>query len=122
MDDETQPKQTVWNEIVNWFKEAADWVQENLGDPELARIATKGSEFLLEKLWDAEHGGFSWRVTREGEPIPDAAGNDVTQAYGQAFCLDGHGEVVPACLTEIGPVKRAGNVVGLDGLPDRLGQ
>lgn len=36
MADDTKPKQTVWNKIVNWFKDAADWVQENLGDPELA--------------------------------------------------------------------------------------
>lgn len=36
MADQTKPKRTIWQKIIDWFKDAADWVQENLGDPELA--------------------------------------------------------------------------------------
>ncbi|MEZ5217805.1 MAG: DUF6603 domain-containing protein [Ilumatobacteraceae bacterium] len=31
-----EPETTIWEDIVRWFKDAAEWVQENLGDPELA--------------------------------------------------------------------------------------
>ncbi|MGP4090923.1 DUF6603 domain-containing protein [Streptomyces sp. KR55] len=33
----TQPP-NAFEELIKWFKEAADWVQENLGDPEIAEM------------------------------------------------------------------------------------
>ncbi len=52
--------------------------------------AAQGVDFLREKMWDAEHGGFVSLVTREGEV--KSAGNSFTlgkTAYGNAFALYG---------------------------------
>ena len=62
-------------------------LSEFLDDPVLARLALKGSEFLLEHVRDAEHGGFFWLVNRDGSAIANADGNYITQAYGQAFAI-----------------------------------
>ncbi len=36
------------------------------GNGELAGMARHGVDFLLEKMWDKEHGGFFWMMDREG--------------------------------------------------------
>jgi mannobiose 2-epimerase len=47
--------------------------------------ATHGLAFLRDRMWDPEHGGFYWLVTRDGTPIPEHDGRLVKQAYGNAF-------------------------------------
>lgn len=36
------------------------------GNGELAEMAAHGVDFLLDKMWDNEHGGFFWMVDRKG--------------------------------------------------------
>ena len=36
------------------------------GNGELAKMASHGVDFLLEKMWDNEHGGFFWMLDRKG--------------------------------------------------------
>jgi mannose/cellobiose epimerase-like protein (N-acyl-D-glucosamine 2-epimerase family) len=43
-------------------------------------LARRGVRFLLEKMWDAEHGGFVWEVERNGrlaEPRKDTCGHAI---------------------------------------------
>ncbi len=50
------------------------------GDGRCLELAEHGVRFLLDRLWDAEHGGFFWTANRKGEPV-------VTKkiVYGQSF-------------------------------------
>ncbi|WP_296705610.1 AGE family epimerase/isomerase [Algoriphagus sp.] len=43
--------------------------------------ATHGFEFLRDKMWDYENGGFHWLVNKQGQQI----GNPMKTAYGNAF-------------------------------------
>lgn len=43
--------------------------------------AAHGFDFLKNKMWDAENGGFYWLVDKQGNPI----GNPMKTAYGNAF-------------------------------------
>jgi mannobiose 2-epimerase len=47
--------------------------------------AAHGFHFLRDRLWDQEDGGFYWLVTRDGRVKPDAHGQVIKQAYGNAF-------------------------------------
>lgn len=49
--------------------------------------ATHGFEFLRDKMWDKEHGGFYTLVTKKGERIPRE--NEEKTAYGNAFAIYG---------------------------------
>jgi mannobiose 2-epimerase len=48
-------------------------------------MAAQGFRFLRDAMWDAEYGGFYWRVSRDGAPRIEDPGNPDKQAYGQAF-------------------------------------
>jgi mannobiose 2-epimerase len=49
----------------------------------LEPIARHGAEFLREKMWDAQCGGFYWEINADGTPPVD---NDTMKhAYGQSF-------------------------------------
>ncbi|SMO96112.1 AGE family epimerase/isomerase [Gracilimonas mengyeensis] len=48
--------------------------------------ARQGFEFLKDKMWDAEFGGFHTMVTRSGEVIPQ---KPAKTAYGNAFAIYG---------------------------------
>ncbi|GAB2801693.1 AGE family epimerase/isomerase [Rhabdobacter roseus] len=52
------------------------------GDGRYADIARHGVDFLLEKMWDAEHGGFYWLMNRRGEVLIDEK-----IAYGHSFVM-----------------------------------
>lgn len=54
---------------------------------EYVEYAAHGVEFLREKMWDAEFGGFYQMVSREGTPIPDPQGGITKTLYGNAFAL-----------------------------------
>lgn len=55
---------------------------------ELLKIAEHGFEFLRDKMWDKEFGGFYELVNREGEPVK-GNGEIVKTAYGNAFAIYG---------------------------------
>jgi cellobiose epimerase len=57
-------------------------------DNTLRTIAAHGVEFLKNKMWDREFGGFYNLVNREGEPINEGP-ELVKQAYGNAFAIYG---------------------------------
>lgn len=54
----------------------------------LRKIAAHGSDFLKEKMWDKQFGGFFNMVNRRGEPLKENGGI-VKQAYGNAFAIYG---------------------------------
>lgn len=47
--------------------------------------ARHGYEFLRNKMWDQEHGGFYWLVDRSGEPMMQGVSNQLKRVYGNAF-------------------------------------
>ncbi|GAA4466335.1 AGE family epimerase/isomerase [Nibrella saemangeumensis] len=52
------------------------------GNGELADLARHGADYLLERMWDPEHGGFYWMTNRNGEVL-----NDQKIVYGQSFAM-----------------------------------
>jgi mannobiose 2-epimerase len=55
---------------------------------ELLDIAAHGFEFLKNKMWDTESGGFYDLVNREGKPIKEN-GEIIKRAYGNSFAIYG---------------------------------
>ena len=49
------------------------------------RAARQGYTFLRDHLWDAEHGGFYWKVDRAGHPLLGDPADRVMSTYGNAF-------------------------------------
>jgi mannose/cellobiose epimerase-like protein (N-acyl-D-glucosamine 2-epimerase family) len=45
-------------------------------------LGGQGVQFLIERMWDAEHGGFVWTVRRDGDPLDRRK-----LLYGQAFAI-----------------------------------
>ena len=53
-------------------------------------LATHGARFLQEKMWDHQHGGFYYLVSRDGTPVdPDPSRGQIKTAYGNAFAIYG---------------------------------
>jgi len=52
------------------------------GNGELAELAKHGADFLIEKMWDTEHGGFYWMMDRKGN-----VKNDQKIIYGHSFAI-----------------------------------
>ena len=52
------------------------------GGGHLADFARHGVDYLLDTMWDTEHGGFFWMTNRRGEVT-----NDQKIAYGQSFAI-----------------------------------
>lgn len=52
------------------------------GNGKLAEMARQGVDFLLDKMWDKEHGGFYWMVNRKGEVTIDEK-----IVYGHSFAI-----------------------------------
>ncbi len=52
------------------------------GDGRFADIARHGVDFLLNKMWDEEHGGFYWLMDRKGEVVIDEK-----IVYGHSFAI-----------------------------------
>lgn len=49
---------------------------------ELADLARHGVDYLLNRMWDDEHGGFYWMTDRQGNVL-----NDQKIVYGQSFAI-----------------------------------
>jgi mannobiose 2-epimerase len=52
------------------------------GDGNYFEIAKHGVDFLINKMWDNEHGGFYWMANRKGDIT-----NDQKIIYGQSFAI-----------------------------------
>lgn len=52
------------------------------GGGKLAEMAKQGVDFLLDKMWDNEYGGFYWMVNRKGEVTIDEK-----IVYGHSFAI-----------------------------------
>jgi mannobiose 2-epimerase len=56
--------------------------RHGFGGEVMKEMAAHGVRFLLDKMWDAEHGGFYWMVNRAGE-----ATNKQKIGYGHSFAI-----------------------------------
>lgn len=56
--------------------------RHGFGGEIMKEMAAHGVQFLLDKMWDAEHGGFYWMVNRAGEPT-----NKQKIGYGHSFAI-----------------------------------
>ena len=61
---------------------AARLVRAGRGGEEMREAARQGYRFLMERMWDTQHGGFYWEVDRRG-----AVTQPHKHLYGQAFGL-----------------------------------
>ena len=55
-------------------------------DTMLRAATAHGYRFLRDRMWDREHGGFYWLVTRDGTPRSED-GRLLKQSYGEAFAI-----------------------------------
>ena len=63
------------------------WTFSNLvrrggADPEYARLAKQGVDFLITHLWDKKHTGFYWKCNRDGSPLDQGK-----IVYGESFAI-----------------------------------
>ena len=61
-----------------WFSTLAICYRQ----PESLALARHGFEFITRHFWDIEHGGWFWKVLRNGEPIDQGK-----VVYGQSFAI-----------------------------------
>lgn len=52
------------------------------GDGAYAELAKHGADFIIDKMWDEEHGGFYWMLDRKGN-----VKNDQKIIYGHSFAI-----------------------------------
>jgi mannobiose 2-epimerase len=71
----SRPKTVVFQSRALWLA-SQGWLRY-ANDPRYREAAELGFAFLAEQQWDAEAGGFFWRL--------GAAGNGIKPAYGMAF-------------------------------------
>ena len=50
-----------------------------------SKATRHGARYLIDRMWDAEFGGFHELLSRDGEVRPDASGSIPKRAYGNAF-------------------------------------
>jgi len=86
--DGTQEKMIVTQARHVWT--AATVAEFYDGEPSYLDVGKHGFEFLKNRMWDAENGGFYQTVTREGVPkASNAEYGIVKTAYGNAFGVYG---------------------------------
>ena len=75
------PKAIVPQARMVWL--SARLVREGRGGDQMRATARQGYRFLIDRMWDRQHGGFFWEVDRAGTRVvaPDK------HLYGQAFGL-----------------------------------
>ncbi len=77
--DRSQPKGLIVNTRLLWTFSAVHRVRPE----ELYRsMAERACRFVLERFWDAEHGGAFWRLDSSGQVLDNSK-----KIYGQAFCI-----------------------------------
>jgi len=77
--DRTQPKGLIVNSRILWAFSA---VQQVRPEPVYAEMAGRAFDFVMNKFWDAQHGGAFWRLDDRGRMIDDSK-----KVYGQAFYI-----------------------------------
>lgn len=75
------PKAIVTQARMVWL--SARLVRDGRGGGAMREAARRGYRFLMERMWDREHGGFYWEVDRSGARVVHAH----KHLYGQAFGL-----------------------------------
>ncbi len=79
--DRTKAKGLVLNTRILWtFAAAHDLRQE----ARYHDLADRALDWVMNRFWDAQHGGGFWRLDDAGKVIDDSK-----QVYGQAFCIYG---------------------------------
>jgi cellobiose epimerase len=77
--DRSQPKGLIVNSRILWAFSAAHQARPERVYTEMAERAF---DFMMNKFWDARHGGAFWRIDDAGEMIDDSK-----KTYGQAFYI-----------------------------------
>lgn len=75
------PKAIVTQARMVWL--SARLVRAGRGGDEMRDAARQGYRFLMDRMWDKEHGGFYWEVDRAGTRVV----HEHKHLYGQAFGL-----------------------------------
>jgi len=77
--DRTQPKGLIVNSRILWAFSAAHQVR-----PEAIyrQMADRAFDYVMNKFWDAQHGGAVWRLDDSGKVLDDSK-----KIYGQAFYI-----------------------------------
>jgi cellobiose epimerase len=75
--DRTQPKGLIVNARILWAFSAVHQVRP---DALFQQMADRAFEFVMNRFWDAQHGGAFWRLDDAGRVLDDSK-----KIYGQAF-------------------------------------
>ena len=77
--DRSQPKGLIVNSRILWAFSA---VHRARPDPIYHQMAERAFDFVMNRFWDAKHGGAFWRLDDAGKVIDDSK-----KIYGQAFYI-----------------------------------
>ena len=77
--DRSQPKGLIVNSRILWAFSAVHRVRP---EPVYFEMTERAFDFVMNKFWDAEHGGAFWRLDDQGKVIDDSK-----KTYGQAFYI-----------------------------------
>jgi len=77
--DRSQPKGLIVNARILWAFSAVHRVRP---EPLYFDMAERAFDFVMNKFWDAKHGGAFWRLDDQGNVIDDSK-----KTYGQAFYI-----------------------------------
>jgi cellobiose epimerase len=77
--DRSQPKGLIVNSRILWVFSAVHQVRP---DPLFKQMADRAFDYVMNRFWDARHGGAFWRVDDRGNMIDDSK-----KIYGQAFYI-----------------------------------
>src|SRR5690606_19366644 len=83
--EDPQMKMLVTQARLVWTASHASAFSDN--PQEMVGYARHGFEFLRDKMWDDEFGGFYTLVDRQGNPQPEPNGQFIKQAYGNSFAI-----------------------------------
>jgi mannobiose 2-epimerase len=75
----SQPKGLIVNARILWAFSAVHRVRP---EPIYFEMASRAFEFVMNRFWDAQHGGAFWRLDDAGKVIDDSK-----KTYGQAFYI-----------------------------------
>ena len=77
--DRTQPKGLIVHSRVLWAFSA---VHQARPDPLYRQMAERAFDYVMNRFWDAQHGGAFWRLDDAGRMLDDSK-----KTYGQAFYI-----------------------------------
>lgn len=77
--DRTQPKGLIVNARILWAFSA---VHQAKPDAQYRQMANRAFDFIINRFWDAKHGGAFWRLDDTGKVLDDSK-----KIYGQAFYI-----------------------------------